>query len=116
MQRGATWRRSDDGELLRRVKDGAVTVIDVPPTEEFEAGHIPGAISMPLAELKKRVRDLPKDREVVAYCRGPYCVMALDAVEISAQEGLSRPPSGAWRRRMAGQGRACAQGAVEART
>jgi rhodanese-related sulfurtransferase len=78
----------DDGELLRRVKDGAVTVIDVRPREEFEAGHIPGARSIPLAELKKRLRDLPKDRDVVAYCRGPYCVMALDAVEILRTKGF----------------------------
>jgi rhodanese-related sulfurtransferase len=77
-----------EGELLRRVKNGAVTVIDVRPTEEFEAGHIAGAISVPLSELKKRLRDLPKDREVVAYCRGPYCVMALDAVEILRKKGF----------------------------
>ena len=78
----------DDGELLRRVKDGAVTVIDVRPREEFEAAHILGALSIPLTELKKRWRDLPKDRDVVAYCRGPYCVMALDAVEILRKKGF----------------------------
>ncbi len=78
----------DDGELLRRVKDGAVTVIDVRPREEFEAAHIPGALSVPVAELKMRLRDLPKDRDVVAYCRGPYCVMALDAVEILRKKGF----------------------------
>ena len=78
----------DDGELLRRVKGGAVTVIDVRPHEEFEAGHIPGALSIPLAQLKKRLRDLPKGRDVVAYCRGPYCVMALDAVEILRNKGF----------------------------
>jgi rhodanese-related sulfurtransferase/DNA-binding transcriptional ArsR family regulator len=77
-----------DGELLRRVKAGAVTVVDVRPRQEFEAGHIPGALSIPLAELKKRLRDLPKDRDVVAYCRGPYCVMALDAVEILRRKGF----------------------------
>ncbi len=78
----------DEDELLCRVKDGAVTVIDVRPREEFEAGHIPGAMSVPLSELKKRLRDLPKDRDVVAYCRGPYCVMALDAVEILRKKGF----------------------------
>ena len=78
----------DDGELLRRVKGGAVTVIDVRPHEEFEAGHIPGALSIPLAQLKKRLRELPKSRDVVAYCRGPYCVMALDAVEILRNKGF----------------------------
>jgi rhodanese-related sulfurtransferase len=78
----------DDGELLRRVKAGAVTVLDVRPLEEFEAGHIPGALSIPLAQLKKRLGDLPRGREVVAYCRGPYCVMALDAVEILRKKGF----------------------------
>jgi rhodanese-related sulfurtransferase len=77
-----------DSELLRRVKTGAVTVIDVRPREEFEAGHIPGALSIPLAQLKKRLRDLPKRRDVVAYCRGPYCVMALDAVDILRNKGF----------------------------
>ena len=86
-QRGAL-EAVDDDELLRRVKAGAVTVVDVRPRQEFEAGHIPGALSMPLAELKKRLRDLPKDRDVVAYCRGPYCVMALDAVEILRKKGF----------------------------
>jgi rhodanese-related sulfurtransferase len=86
-QRGAL-EAVDDEELLRRVKAGAVTVVDVRPRQEFEAGHIPGALSMPLAELKKRLRDLPKDRDVVAYCRGPYCVMALDAVEILRKKGF----------------------------
>jgi rhodanese-related sulfurtransferase len=78
----------DDGELLRRVKAGAVTVVDVRPRQEFEAGHIPGALSIPLAELKKRLRDVPKDRDVVAYCRGPYCVMALDAVDMLRKKGF----------------------------
>jgi rhodanese-related sulfurtransferase len=77
-----------DSELLRRVTAGAVTVIDVRPRQEFEAGHIPGALSIPLAELKKRLRDLPKNRDVVAYCRGPYCVMALDAVDILRKKGF----------------------------
>jgi rhodanese-related sulfurtransferase len=78
----------DDGELLRRVRAGAVTVVDVPPREEYMAGHIPGAVSLPLADLKKRVPDLPKGRDVVAYCRGPYCVMALDAVGILRRKGF----------------------------
>ena len=69
-------------ELLRRVRDGKVTVLDVRPPEEYRAGHIPGAISVPLADLKKRIAELPKNREIVAYCRGPYCVMAIEAVEV----------------------------------
>lgn len=78
----------DDDELLRRVRTGAVTVIDVRPREEYLAGHIPGAISLPVAELKKRVVRLSKKRDIVAYCRGPYCVMALDAVDILRRKGF----------------------------
>lgn len=74
-------------ELLRRVRDGSVTVIDVRPSEEYDAGHIPGAASIPVGELKKRLRELPKNREVVAYCRGPYCVMAIEAVELLRKHG-----------------------------
>jgi len=77
-----------DDELLRRVRSGEVTVIDVRPSEEFEAGHIPKAISLPLAELRKRLRELPRNREIVAYCRGPYCVMALDAVDVLRKKGF----------------------------
>ena len=75
-------------DLLRRVKAGEVTVLDVRPVEEFRAGHIPGARSIPVGELKARVKELPKDREVVAYCRGPYCVMAVDAVELLRKKGF----------------------------
>ena len=76
-------------ELLRRVKKGEVTVLDVRPDEEFRAGHIPGALSVPMAELKARLKGLPKDREVVAYCRGPYCVMAIEAVELLRAKGFT---------------------------
>jgi rhodanese-related sulfurtransferase/Fe2+ or Zn2+ uptake regulation protein len=79
----------DQGEVLRRVQDGDVTVIDVRPTTEFAAGHLPGAISMPLDELEARVRELPTDREVVAYCRGPYCVMSLDAMALLRARGFT---------------------------
>lgn len=75
-------------ELLRRVKAGEVTVLDVRPAEEYRAGHIPGALSIPLGELKGRLKELPKGREVVAYCRGPYCVMALEAVELLRKKGF----------------------------
>ena len=75
-------------ELLRRVRDGQVTVLDVRPREEYRAGHIPGALSVPLPELKKRLTELPKNREVVAYCRGPYCVMAIEAVELLRKKGF----------------------------
>ncbi len=67
-------------ELLGRAREGLVTVIDVRPAEEYAAGHVPGALSIPLAELEKHFADLPHDTEIVAYCRGPYCVLAYEAV------------------------------------
>lgn len=78
----------ESGELLRRVKSGDVTVLDVRPAEEYAAGHLPGAVSIPVAELKARLKELPKNREIVAYCRGPYCVMAVEAVEVLRKHGL----------------------------
>ena len=74
-------------ELVRRVRSGEVTVLDVRPPEEYRAGHLPGARSIPVGELKARLRELPKGREVVAYCRGPYCVMAIEAVELLRKHG-----------------------------
>ena len=67
-------------ELAARLRDGVVTLIDVRPAEEFAAGHIPGAVNVPLADLPARLAALPADREIVAYCRGPYCVYAFEAV------------------------------------
>ena len=75
-------------ELIRRVRSGAVTVLDVRPSEEYHAGRIPGALSVPLAELRKRLAHLPRNREVVAYCRGPYCVLAIEAVTLLKAEGF----------------------------
>jgi rhodanese-related sulfurtransferase len=74
-------------ELRRRLETGDVTLIDVRPTDEFAAGHIPGALSVPVAELAERVHELPKRKEIVAYCRGPYCVFAIEAVELLRQRG-----------------------------
>ena len=71
----------DQEALMARVVKGDVTVVDVRPVEEYEAGHISGAISMPLAELDRRLAALPKRRDVVAYCRGPYCVLAIEAAK-----------------------------------
>jgi DNA-binding transcriptional ArsR family regulator len=68
-------------ELLRRAREGSVVVIDVRPAEEYLAGHIPGALSVPLERLEERIRKLPARKEIVAYCRGPYCLMAYQAVE-----------------------------------
>jgi rhodanese-related sulfurtransferase len=74
-------------ELAERLQRGDVSVIDVRPDAEFEAGHIAGARSLPLAELERRLDALPPDREVVAYCRGPYCVYADDAVRVLRRNG-----------------------------
>jgi rhodanese-related sulfurtransferase len=74
-------------ELARRLRDGDVVVLDVRPAPEFAAGHIAGAVSMPVGELTRRLREVPKDRTVVAYCRGPYCVYADDAVRALTRRG-----------------------------
>jgi rhodanese-related sulfurtransferase len=74
-------------ELQRRLKEGAATIIDVRPRDEYEAGHIPGALSMPVDEVQRRMRELPKGREVIAYCRGPYCVYSLEAVTLLRTHG-----------------------------
>ncbi len=74
-------------ELRRRVAAGDVTVVDVRPADEFEAAHIPGALSIPLAELTNRLRELPTRMEIVAYCRGPYCIYAAEAVEFLRARG-----------------------------
>jgi rhodanese-related sulfurtransferase len=78
----------DRNDLLKRVRQGAVTVLDVRPAEEYRAGHIPGALSVPLGQLKELISNLPKDQEVVAYCRGPYCVLAVEAVEMLRNKGF----------------------------
>jgi len=75
-------------ELAQRLQRGEVTVIDVRPVVEFEAAHIDGARSLPIAELEERVDSLPHDGEVVAYCRGPYCVYADDAVRLLRRNGV----------------------------
>jgi DNA-binding transcriptional ArsR family regulator/rhodanese-related sulfurtransferase len=67
-------------ELLQRARKGLVTVLDVRPAEEFAAGHIRGAINVPVTDLRKRLDEIPRGQEVVAYCRGPYCLMAFEAV------------------------------------
>ncbi len=75
-------------ELLARVRNGLVTVLDVRPPEEYAAGHVPGAINIPLHELEQRLEELGKDQEIVAYCRGPHCVLAFDAVARLREKGL----------------------------
>jgi len=75
-------------ELLRRVREGTVLVLDVRPAEEFAAGHVPGAISLPLEALEAGLDRLPPGKPIVAYCRGPYCVMAFEAVRRLRKRGL----------------------------
>jgi rhodanese-related sulfurtransferase len=75
-------------DLLQRAKQGLVTVLDVRPPEEFAAGHVPGAVNIPIHELAKRLAELPKRKEIVAYCRGPYCLMSYDAVQMLRRKGL----------------------------
>lgn len=75
-------------ELRKLMRDDGVTVIDVRPHEEYRAGHIPGAISIPVPEIKRRIGELPKGKEVIAYCRGPYCVYSLEAVTLLRKLGF----------------------------
>jgi rhodanese-related sulfurtransferase len=79
----------DREALLGLVREGAVTVLDVRPVEEYNAGHIPGALSIPLKELELRLSDLSHDQEIVAYCRGPYCVLSVQAVEMLRDKGFN---------------------------
>lgn len=76
-------------ELARRVGDGLVTVLDVRPADEFAAGHLPEAINIPLRELTRRMRELPRSQEIIAYCRGPYCVLAFEAVALLRKRGFN---------------------------
>jgi rhodanese-related sulfurtransferase/DNA-binding HxlR family transcriptional regulator len=76
-------------ELLRRLKRKEdLVILDVRPAEEYAAGHLPSAVSVPLAELRRRLRDLPREKEIVAYCRGPYCAFAHKAIRVLQQAGF----------------------------
>jgi rhodanese-related sulfurtransferase len=79
----------DRDELLKLVREETVTVLDVRPIEEYNAAHIPGAISIPLEELKLHLAELPRDQEIVAYCRGPFCVLSVQAVEMLRAQGFN---------------------------
>jgi rhodanese-related sulfurtransferase/DNA-binding transcriptional ArsR family regulator len=75
-------------ELMDRLKAGIVTVLDLRPEDEFALGHLPGAINIPLRELEKRLADLDPEQEIVAYCRGPYCVLSYEAVAVLRARGF----------------------------
>lgn len=74
--------------LQGRLAEGNITLLDVRPTDEYEQGHIPGAISAPLARLAERISELPSNSEIVAYCRGPYCVLAVEAADLLRRHGF----------------------------
>ncbi len=80
---------NDRESLMKAARKGEVVVLDVRPSEEYLNAHLPFARSIPLEELRQRLSELPKDRAIVAYCRGPYCLMAADAVELLKKEGYS---------------------------
>jgi ArsR family transcriptional regulator len=74
-------------ELISSLRDGTVTLLDVRPEDEFVLGHLPGALNVPLSELMKRLSKLSKDQEIVAYCRGPYCILSFEAVALLRTKG-----------------------------
>ena len=96
-------------QLSQRIKDGDVIVLDVRPENEFNAGHIKGAVSIPIHDLKRRLKELPRKREIVAYCRGPYCVYARDAVAELTTHGFKarRLEIGLIQLRRTGKGMMC---------
>jgi rhodanese-related sulfurtransferase/predicted transcriptional regulator len=75
-------------QLLQRMRKGLVTVVDVRPDDEFVLGHLPGAVNIPLSELNRRLAELPKRQEIIAYCRGPYCVLSFLAIEALRKRGF----------------------------
>ncbi|MCE5239404.1 metalloregulator ArsR/SmtB family transcription factor, partial [bacterium] len=83
VQEGRDYEPAPRQELLRDLRQGEVVLLDVRPTEEYQAAHLPGALSIPLPELPQRLAELPKDRRVVAYCRGTYCLLAIEAGEFA---------------------------------
>ncbi len=82
------WVGNGPAELLTKARKKEVVVIDVRPDNEYAAGHLPFARSMPLAELKSRIAELPKDKPIIAYCRGPFCLMSADAVKLLRSQGF----------------------------
>ncbi|MGM0433669.1 MAG: ArsR/SmtB family transcription factor [Pseudomonadota bacterium] len=78
----------DADELMERIESGGVTLLDVRPEQEYAAGHLPGALNIPVEELQERLRELPQGRTIVAYCRGPFCALSGDAVQLLREQGL----------------------------
>lgn len=74
-------------ELMSSLREGMVTLLDVRPEDEFALGHLPGALNMPVGDLENRLSELPKDQEIVAYCRGPYCILSFEAVATLRAKG-----------------------------
>ena len=92
------WVQTDGATLLKKAKRGEVTVLDVRPSQEFQARHLPHARNIPVAELAKRLREVPKSKPVIAYCRGPYCLWSAEAVRLLKESGYraySWPEGGA---------------------
>ena len=75
-------------DLAERIRDGLVTVLDVRPEDEFASGRLPSAVNIPLRDLPRRLAELPRDHEIVAYCRGAYCVLAFEAVALLREHGF----------------------------
>lgn len=101
VESGGEWHCEDRAELLRKARDGEVVVIDVRPPNEYAQAHFPYARSMPLAELRARLGELARDKPIVAYCRGPYCLMSADAVQLLREQGFAAQP---WREGVADWG------------
>jgi rhodanese-related sulfurtransferase/DNA-binding transcriptional ArsR family regulator len=95
----------DSDELMRRIEAGSAVILDVRPGPEYAGGHLPGAVHIPLEELADRLAELPKDREIIAYCRGEYCVLAHDAARLLSSHGLTalRAAEGILEWRLAGR-------------
>lgn len=78
----------DADELMAQIESGGVTLLDVRPEQEYSAGHLPGALNIPVEELQERLRELPEGQTIVAYCRGPFCALSEDAVKLLREQGL----------------------------
>ncbi|TDT40235.1 ArsR family transcriptional regulator [Halospina denitrificans] len=79
----------DADELMAQIESGGVTLLDVRPEQEYSAGHLPGALNIPVEELQERLRELPEGQTIVAYCRGPFCALSEDAVQLLREQGIA---------------------------